>query len=547
MTKRLTEVIKKAEKDFHKQYKDGIQDSFDNSYIDYDTPSMFVQGKNWVYAVAKFPSRGNIVFPYRRHKIAHRGYMESSFQTYLSEKLSGCKLLIIGDCGILPAEGYRPYEPDIAVIDEERPSIRIDIEIDEPYSAIYNKPIHYVGCGDDFRDMNLNNLGWIVVRFSEQQVLSDMEGCVAFVTQLFHTINPQKQLPKSLLSYKWVKPQKRWTEIEAKVMASEKTRENYLNHQFVAGDNVQIDETDIKQTEKEKACAKLVKPIVLADSKCRRRETVHTDVIVERDNHIQFSPQEHVYLYNGKEVFTPVSNVISCFFKPFDSYYWSDYKARQRHVSQGQILEEWDAKGTQSRDVGTFMHLQIENHYKGMDYQEKYPFKYDGKYIHIDEIVELRCEHSQFMEFLNDHDFKPFRNEWSIYDESLKIAGTIDMAHKNGVAYDIYDWKRSHRIVDFMGKPITTNSYGEKGICGLSDIDDTPYWHYCIQQNLYKYILEKNYGIKVGKMYLVVFCDDMTNYLKLEVPCMDKTLSAIVEKFKDGTVRKRLHTLSIIA
>ena len=55
-----------------------------------------------------------------------------------------------------------------------------------------------------------------------------------------------------------------------------------------------------------------------------------------------------------------VSSVISCFFKPFDSYYWSEYKANQRNISQGQILEEWDSKGACSRDVGTFMHQQIE-------------------------------------------------------------------------------------------------------------------------------------------------------------------------------------------
>ena len=58
--------------------------------------------------------------------------MEESFQFELSRNLSKYKLQIIGDCGILPKDDSHPYEPDIAVIDLENPSIRIDIEIDEP-------------------------------------------------------------------------------------------------------------------------------------------------------------------------------------------------------------------------------------------------------------------------------------------------------------------------------------------------------------------------------------------------------------------------------
>ena len=238
---------------------------------------------------------------------------------------------------------------------------------------------------------------------------------------------------------------------------------------------------------------------MIVNSRCQvARTTVDESLVFDRDNHIQFFPQEHIYLYNGQEPFIPVSSVISCFFKPFDSYYWSNYKANQRHVPQGQVLEEWDAKGACSRDVGTFMHQQIENYYKGLSYQQDFSFRYKGKYVHIDEQITLELEYMQFMEFLRNHKFKPFRTEWAIYDEDLKIAGTIDMIHEHGDIFDIYDWKRSHRIVDCWGEPITINSYEEKGLGELNQIDDTPYWHYCIQQNLYRYILEKNYNIKVG-------------------------------------------------
>lgn len=540
--KELVKIIDQTKKDFIQKYADGISDTFDVSYVDYIHPSEFVQEDNWNYAVVKFPSKETLVFPYRRRKIARRGYMEKTFQTYIENKLSGYKLLILGDCAILPAENYRPYEPDIAIVDIEHPSIRIDIEVDEPYSAIKNKPIHYIGCGDDFRDMNLNNLGWIVVRFTEYQVKSSMESCVSFITQLIHSLNPSKSLPKPLLAHNILQAQKRWTEIEAKVMASEKVREKYLNHEFGIIDSEQIEITDIKQTEKEKSCSKLVKPLMVTSCYLAKNNARIT-IAFERDKHIQFLPKEHIYLYNGQEQLIPVSSVVSCFFKPFDSLYWSEYKANQRHIPQGQVLEEWDAKGSCSRDVGTFMHQQIENYYKGLPYQQEFAFKYNGKYVQIEEQIKLEPEYLQFMEFLKNHRFNPFRTEWVIYDEVLRIAGTIDMIHKRGEVFDIYDWKRSHRIVDSWGNPITINNYGQKGVGELCLIDDTPYWHYCIQQNLYRYILEKNYGIKVEKMYLVVFCDDTDEYIKLDVPYMDATIVSIVKACKNGSVKKQLISL----
>lgn len=540
--KELIAVVNKTEEKVKNNYAIGVIDNFDIQYVDYFIPSLAQDENKWKYPVTKYPEKGCIVFPYRRKAIARRGFTEVDFQKYLQEIFRECDLLILGDCNILPVEDNRPFEPDIAIISKKHPSIRIDIEIDEPYAAFTRKPIHYIGCGDDFRDALLNNIGWIVIRFTEYQIFAYPRECAALIAQVLHGIQPSMLLPIDLLSCSTPKKIERWTEIEAKVMASENIREKYLNHEFGIVDNKELEVADIKQTEKEKSCAKNVKPLVFPNYKKINYKAAEP-TFCERDTHIQFYPQEHIYLYNGQEQLIPVSSVISCFFKPFDSFYWSEYKANQRHVPQGQVLEEWDAKGTCSRDVGTFMHQQIENHYKGFSYQQEFSFKYEGKYVHIEDRISLELEYMQFMEFLKNHKFKPFRTEWAIYDEELKIAGTIDMIHRRGNVFDIYDWKRSHRIVDLLGNPITKNDYGEKGLGELCQIDDTPYWHYCIQQNLYRYILEKNYGIKIEKMYLVVFCDDTYQYNKLDVPYMDEAINSIVKACNNGTVKKRLISL----
>lgn len=189
--KELIDVICKTEKEIENDYAVGVVDNFDIQHVDYLMPSVVQDKSNWKYPVTKYPEDGCVVFPYRRKAIARRGFSEAKFQNYLQDTFKGCDLLILGDCNILPVEDNRPFEPDIAIICKKRPSIRIDIEIDEPYAALTRKPIHYIGCGDDFRDALLNNIGWIVIRFTEYQVFFQSKGMCGFYStnsSLFTTL-----------------------------------------------------------------------------------------------------------------------------------------------------------------------------------------------------------------------------------------------------------------------------------------------------------------------------------------------------------------------
>ena len=59
------------------------------------------------------------------------------------------------------------------------------------------------------------------------------------------------------------------------------------------------------------------------------------------------------------------------------------------------------------------------------------------------------------------------------------------------------------------------------------NLPDTPFYHYCMQQNLYRYMLETHYGIKVRGMNLVVLCPDYPTYFVAQVPKMDEVISQI--------------------
>ena len=64
--------------------------------------------------------------------------------------------------------------------------------------------------------------------------------------------------------------------------------------------------------------------------------------------------------------------------------------------------------------------------------------------------------------------------------------------------YHIYDWKRTKKI-DPDG------NFGKFGRGLARDVPDCNYWHYTLQLNLYKHILESKYGMKIDRMYLMEF------------------------------------------
>lgn len=151
------------------QYKNnGISiDQPSNLMVDYVGKWFSKNPLEWTHFPGIFyPNFGTCVFPYRRHKNKRRGYLEEMFQNKLAQHLENFHIL--GDVSIHLANDSRPYEPDIAIVGiDDYKSIRIDVEIDEPYSGVERKPIHFIGCGDESRDLNLVSAGWIVVRFAE--------------------------------------------------------------------------------------------------------------------------------------------------------------------------------------------------------------------------------------------------------------------------------------------------------------------------------------------------------------------------------------------
>ena len=487
------------------------------------------------YLNITIPKFGTIIAPYRQKKINLRGYCEKSFENLVKYYLES-QINIIGNASLLFADNTIPYEPDIALVDfTTGKNIRIDIEIDEPYSGYDRNPIHYIGCGDDYRDENLASRGWITVRFSERQIVDHGKECIYYIAMILSQLSDHFMIPEELVGYHLPKDEKRWTKVEATIFAASKIRENYLGHEFGKVEKDDITKSDFQQNALEKMAAEEAMPVF--HPSITPINIDNSQLSFEQDNHISFIPYEHIYLLDGKQELTAVSHVISLFFEEFDSLYWATRKSTLEKDAN-HILEEWDIKGDRSQKVGTFMHEQIEKYLNGQQMSDNYRFIYNGPYSNIIEIISIQSELEQFRSFISENDIHPFRTEWQIYDKTTKIAGTVDLLCRIGNNFEMYDWKRTLKINQI-------EIPWRYGINGLENVPDTRYYHYCLQQNLYRYIIEANYGITIERMSLVVFHSDLETYKIFEVPRMDSEINYITQHLRFSSLKKA-HTGSRI-
>ena len=115
------------------------------------------------------------------------------------------------------------YYPDI-VLRNKPTGLMIDIEIDEPYVAKTGKPIH---CYKDDEDRNyaLVEDNWIVLRFTEEQIIRYPDICLAYIRTVCSSILTHTgcNIPTT-----WEFSQRHWSSYEASQMADSNYRLKYL-------------------------------------------------------------------------------------------------------------------------------------------------------------------------------------------------------------------------------------------------------------------------------------------------------------------------------
>jgi len=187
----------------------------------------------------------------------------------------------------------------------------------------------------------------------------------------------------------------------------------------------------------------------------------------------------------------------------------SDPKYKYYGMTREQIKADWDRNRDCASSAGTQMHYDIECFWNGWPVQN------------------TSIEYKWFQRFVRDFpELIPYRTEWMIYYEELKLSGSIDMIFENpDGTIQIYDWKRC--------KEITYESGFNKSALTpcISHLPDTNFWHYALQLNTYKTILEAKYGKTVTGLYLVCIHPEnpYKTYDRIEVPFLEKEMAELFE------------------
>ena len=466
------------------------------------------------YPLISFPEQGTITYPFRRHPLVKPGTLELQFAHELTAKLPAGVECIMNAC-IITTDKQPPYYPDLALVVADKPEVRIDVEIDEPYVAATREPIHYVSCGDMFRDHLLNRHGWTVVRLAAQQIEQETSICVDFLVELVTTmmddIEPADQHVYTSVPF----PVARWSRNEALKMAYWQKVKGEDREWIV--DRYALDDDELK-------CRQQVKPFEKTADMREKMQTFRDAGRYEQDADIDFEPDEHIYIYKGIKRMLPVSSLIAYFFEEFQALPQAENQWRYKGTPVEESLDKWAKSGRLASEVGTFVHLQTENYFQRGYFETECRLQFGSD----TEVVSVEQEKLHFLHFIRDYQIEPYRQEWPVYDKELNIAGTIDLICQNDDGeYTIYDWKRSSKVVNAQGQPIVEAFRGRMSYNGIS-LPDTSFYHYCIQQNLYRYMLERHYGIKVKSMNLVVLCPDYPTYYVVPIPKMDQIIQQII-------------------
>ena len=206
------------------------------------------------------------------------------------------------------------------------------------------------------------------------------------------------------------------------------------------------------------------------------------NISLDRDNHI------YKLKSNPNIEFISVTTFISQFFEKFEAEKIAQrlvtYSPKYMDMTVSSILKMWG----DSAIHGTKVHEEIEN-------------------CLLNKIEATELKAMQGLSWLNkfklQSDFLLYP-EVMIYSEELKLSGTIDLLlfNKDTQEYIIMDWKTS--------KSISTKAFNKKtGILPQSmNIEDSKFNQYALQLSMYRYLIEKYYGLNVSEQMIIHLQDD---------------------------------------
>jgi hypothetical protein len=478
------------------------QEQTDDLRILFNPNSQFLQDDQYQYPVVKMPKQNTILKLPRVGRSNQKGYKENDFYNKIKKNIVDIEMA--NDVHMVIPNFNKPYEPDIVLFDKGL-NLYIDIEIDEPYDGYYRYPTHYTNPEDEVKQDNIRDLfftesGWIVIRFTEKQVHCQASECIDYIKNVLHSIynrdfsTEAKYEKENQWDYnrciQWQKVYYR-----EKYLGIERFQKQYSNKE------IEIDKEETESIEN-----------VIQRTKKFQFDNWNSSIAFDEESHKYLHPKDET----GNAEYISVTTLIERFF-PFDLKRYIERKAKEENRTEEEVLYEYLLMRDEAAEKGTYLHNQIENYLIGNKFDS------DSK------------EFMMFLDFYNkeikQRNLKFNSAEKIIFSNKYNVAGIIDCLFKknNKDEYVMLDWKRSKKLI-IDGRP-RIFGYGY-ALSELSSLDNSSFNRYCMQQNIYKYIVETEYSIKISSMKLVVLHENYSDYYIVDVPTMKKETNIILNSLK---------------
>ena len=224
---------------------------------------------------------------------------------------------------------------------------------------------------------------------------------------------------------------------------------------------------------------------------------------------VYFKEDTHQYFNTstGEEYFSG-TRFLHLFEPEFDKDGISKRVAAKEGKTQQEVLAEWAKINKASTDLGSKIHLAMENYIKFEEINEEYQLLYD---------TFKKCVG-------NDYKYaEAIHSEKLLWLDEYKIAGTADLIidHKNN-EFSVGDFKTNKKIEFGSG-------FGNRMKAPVEHLSQCQHNLYALQLSLYGYMYSLLTGRKLRHIFLM-HCNDLKkgwqyiscNYMKYEVQFMLK-------------------------
>ena len=291
--------------------------------------------------------------------------------------------------------------------------------------------------------------------------------------------------------------------------------------------------------------------------------------IDKRNGNVNFNEDSHTYWNDDGNKYISVTTLIDKYVQPFDSDFWSKYKALEKVLgtdmfkmeksrllktkkwddkildsydidvfkfksTQQDILDEWAIKNRTACERGTEIHSQMEKKfYTGKSSYSLKSYGIGGQFKYLDKptFTEPKMVCPEYLISV---------------DAPIFLAGQIDLLIKDDNNITLFDYK-SNSSIDMKSGFNTANKKYYMMKSPLNNLMDCNFFHYTLQLSTYAWMIQQSHpNLKIKRLALIHFPHEGGNkiydieYRKDDVEKMIKNYQYKLEWERRNNDRKRV-------